>query len=116
MEQNEQFSVKREDMQKYVQKAWQEMQGFLHDQRKKYGNRYNSKNDYEQIDRRFDNAHQDPQKFLDEFMLIQQKRSSQPASVRTVIQHIGARAFQLATIDAQANQAQQKHKEENNKS
>lgn len=116
MEQNVQFSVKREDMQKYVQKAWQEMQGFLQGQRKKYGKRYNSKNDYEQIDRRFGNAYQDPQKFLDEFMLIQQKRSSQPASVRTVIRHIGARAFQLATIDAQANLAQQKHEEENNKS
>jgi hypothetical protein len=32
-----------------------------------------------------------------------------------VIQHIGARAFQLATIDAQANLAQQKQEEENSK-
>ena len=98
----EPITIQREDLLLYIKKAWNEMQASLRDQRKKYGARYNYRNNYELITEKFGDAFLNPGKYADEYILIQQKQSKLPASVRMVVQQIGARAINMLMLDKQA--------------
>ena len=97
----ETVSIKKEDLLPYIKNAWNEMQAFLRDQRKHYGARYNSRNNYELVEEKFGNAFVEPEKYADEYILIQAKQSKLPASVRMVVQQIGARAINMLMLDKQ---------------
>lgn len=97
----ETVSIKKEDLLPYIKNAWNEMQAFLRDQRKHYGARYNSRNNFELVEEKFGNAFVEPEKYADEYILIQAKQSKLPASVRMVVQQIGARAINMLMLDKQ---------------
>ena len=97
----EPITIKKEELLPYIKKAWREMQAFLHDQRQKFGARYNYRNNFELVDEKFGNAFIDPGKYADEYLLIQAKQSKLPASVRMVVQQIGARAINMLMLDKQ---------------
>lgn len=73
-----------------VKKSLEDMHNELRRQRNKYGVRYNHKNKYEQLNRRFG---EDPLKLIDEYNLILDKKSNQPAAVREPIEAIVATAI-----------------------
>lgn len=73
-----------------VEKSLEDMHNELRRQRNKYGARYNHKNKYEQLNRRFG---EDPLKLIDEYNLILDKKSNQPAAVREPIEAIVATAI-----------------------
>ena len=73
-----------------VKKSLEDMHNELRRQRNKYGARYNHKNKYEQLNRRFG---EDPLKLIDEYNLILDKKSNQPAAVREPIEAIVATAI-----------------------
>ena len=73
-----------------VKKSLEDMHNELRRQRNKYGERYNHKNKYEQLNRRFG---EDPLKLIDEYNLILDKKSNQPAAVREPIEAIVATAI-----------------------
>ena len=73
-----------------VEKSLEDMHKELRRQRNKYGAQYNQKNNYEQLNRRFG---EDPLKLIDEYNLILDKKSKQPAAVREPIEAIVATAI-----------------------
>ena len=73
-----------------VEKSLKDMHKELCRQRNKYGAQYNYKNNYEQLNRRFG---EDPLKLIDEYNLILDKKSNQPAAVREPIEAIVATAI-----------------------
>ena len=73
-----------------VKNSLEDMHNELRRQRNKYGVRYNHKNKYEQLNRRFG---EDPLKLIDEYNLILDKKSNQPAAVREPIEAIVATAI-----------------------
>ena len=73
-----------------VKKSLEDMHNELRRQRNKYGARYNHKNKYEQLNRRFG---EDSLKLIDEYNLILDKKSKQPAAVREPIEAIDATAI-----------------------
>ena len=70
--------------------------------RKKYGDRYNTKNIYEEFGRRF--GFNDPEKIWKEFELVFEKRSNQPSQIRKVIERIGDQARFIASHRYMAEQ------------
>ena len=101
------ITITRDDVLPYIRTAWNEMCSWRRQMRKTYGARYDFKNPYETIGKRFGNAGNDPGKFADEYILIQQKASRQPSCVRDVIAHIGSRAFWLC-YNAKLSQLKEK--------
>jgi hypothetical protein len=89
----------KEKMLPYIKVAWKEMQDFLNGKKKELGKMYNHRNNYEMVRERFGNAAEVPEKYVNEYILIQNKASRLPASVRMPIQQIGARALNLMLMD-----------------
>lgn len=73
-----------------VEKSLKDMHKELRRQCNKYGARYNFKNNYEQLNRRFG---EDPRKLIDEYNLILDKKSNQSVAVREPIKAIVATAI-----------------------
>ena len=73
-----------------VEKSLKDMHKELRRQRNKCGEKYNFKNNYEQLNRRFG---EDPRKLIDEYNLILDKKSNQPVAVREPIKAIVATAI-----------------------
>ena len=73
-----------------VKQAVEELKKKIAQARKKYGNRYNWKNVYEEFGRRF--GYNDPERIWEEFHLISNKQSKQPSTIREVIKLIGEMA------------------------
>lgn len=76
----------------YIKQQWQELQKFLREKRNQLGNKYNWNNNYEKIVSRFGDAGKEPEKFYNEFLLIIEKKSNLPVSVREPITAIVGRA------------------------
>ena len=96
--------IEKELLYPYFRKAWRSLEGYLRRERKRLGPMYNQKNMYEEVRRRFGNASREPEKFADEYILIQQKKSGQPSSIRMVIRAIGDLAIDLYMRDRQAEE------------
>ena len=87
-------SIPREYVLEGVKSTLASMHKMLDDAKRKYGDRYNRKNEYEQCLRRFNLDN--PEDTLKEYDLIMSKQSKQPSSVRWVIRQIGDNAFRYA--------------------
>lgn len=87
-------SIPREYVLEGVKYVLASMHKMLDDARRKYGDRYNRKNEYEECLRRFDLDN--PENTLKEYDLIMAKQSKQPSSVRGVIRQIGENSFRYA--------------------
>jgi len=82
----------KDDLRPYIRNVGKEIDKMLADARKEYGARYNKKNQYEELYRRFGDPQINPDKFYDEYKLILNKQSTLPAAVRNVVDSIGNRA------------------------
>lgn len=101
--------IPREYVLEGVKSTLASMHKMLDDAKRKYGDRYNRKNEYEQCLRRFNLDN--PEDTLKEYDLIMSKQSKQPSSVRWVIRQIGDNAFRYA-INKYLNVQQEKSEEQ----
>ena len=81
---------------KGVRKAVANVEAFLAKARKQYGDFYYRNNEYEAFSRRF--GYDDAEKIWQEYTLVANKRSGQPAAVRHVIRELGSRGRAYAII------------------
>lgn len=102
--------IPREYVLEGVKDVLASMHKMLDDAKRKYGHRYNWKNEYEECLRRFNLDN--PEDTLKEYDLIMAKQSKQPSTVRGVIRQIGENAFRYA-IKKYLNEQQKKSGEEN---
>lgn len=91
--------IKKEDLVPYIQKQGEEIKKMLDKARLEYGHRYNSKNRFEELYRRFQDPIWNPEVFADEFLLIIQRKSQLPASVRYVVRDICDAAYRQCLSD-----------------
>jgi hypothetical protein len=104
------ISIPREYVLEGVKDVLASMHKMLDDAKRKYGHRYNWKNEYEECLRRFNLDN--PEDTLKEYDLIMAKQSKLPSTVRGVIRQIGENAFRYA-IKKHLNEQQKKSGEEN---
>ena len=81
-------TLKQEEIVPYIRETWDEAEKQLVKIRAILGAKYNTKNAYEQIERRFCSAREEPEKWLAEYMLIEEKRSDLPSAVRRVVHDV----------------------------
>lgn len=93
MTNNMDIVIEGKDLVPFIKEQGKQMSKMLKDARYKYGERYNKKNRYEELIRRFGHPAQCPKKFAEEFLLIVDKKSTLPAAVRNVVSEIGQRAY-----------------------
>lgn len=86
--------IPREYVLEGIKDVLETMYKMLDDAKKKYGDSYNRKNEYEECLRRFDLD--DTEATLKEYELIMTKKSKQPSVIRGVIKQIGDNAFRYA--------------------
>ena len=103
----------KENLRPYIRQVGKEIDKMIADAREQYGARYNQKNKYEELYRRFGDPQKDPDKFFDEYTLILNKQSTLPAAVRNVVDTIGNRAGFAFLSDFYRKQAQEKKKDGN---
>lgn len=87
------IKVTYDDLRPFIVEVGKEIHNMLVEAQKKYGNRYNNKNRYEVMYKRFGDPIQDPERFYDEYGLILQKKSELPAIVRYTVESIMQTAF-----------------------
>ena len=97
----------KEDLRPFIRNVGNEIDKMLKEAREEYGARYNKKNQYEELYRRFGDPKKDPDKFYDEYLLIMAKKSQLPASVRTVVDSILSRAGYAYLTDFYRKQAKE---------
>lgn len=86
--------IPREYVLEGIKDVLETMYKMLDDAKKKYGDSYNRKNEYEECRRKFDLD--DTEATLKEYELIMTKQSKQPSVIRGVIKQIGDNAFRYA--------------------
>lgn len=105
MEQENIPNITLDDLVDEVRQSLREMHRALNEQREKLGVRYNHRNVYEQLGRRFG---EDPQKLIAEYNLILDKKSAQPASVREPIKAVVQTAINRLIVNkAKEHEAKQ---------
>ena len=114
-----QVSVSTEELIPYIMKQGEAVAKQVREARAQYGDRYNNKNKVEEMYSRFGNPkyRPDAEKFAKEYMLILQKKSSLPATVRYPVRDICAAAMNECYHDKvvalyKKQQEEQKKKEE----
>ena len=87
-----------------IKQAASEIKLKMMNARSKYGNRYNSKNDYEEFGRRF--GYDDPEKIWTEYDRVWNKQSNEPAVIRKVLKLLGdmARYYAVSRMNKEAKQ------------
>lgn len=85
--------VTYDDLKPFIVEVGKEINKMLVEAQIKYGNRYNNKNRYEVMYKRFGDPRKDPERFYDEYGLILQKKSELPAIVRYTVESIMQTAF-----------------------
>ena len=110
-----QVSVSTEELILYIMKQGEALAKQVREARTKYGYRYNNKNRVEEMYSRFGDPESRPgaEKFAKEYMLILQKKSSLPATVRYPVRDICAAAMNECYYDKMVAlaKAQKKAKE-----
>lgn len=91
--------ITKEDLVPYVISQGEALKKKVAEYRLKYGNRYNMKNSIEELYRRFGRPEEKPIEFVDEYVLILQKKSQLPAVIRPVIADIGNAAYANCYFD-----------------
>ena len=85
--------IKVKDLVPFIKEQGKQITKMLKEASDKYGARYNKKNRYEELIRRFGHPYKCPTKFAEEFGLIVDKKSTLPAAVRNVVSEICQRAY-----------------------
>jgi len=85
--------VTYDDLKPFIVEVGKKIHAMLVEARIKHGERYNNKNRYEEMYKRFGNPQRDPERFYDEYVLIMRKKSELPASVRYTVESIMQTAF-----------------------
>ena len=85
--------ISAKDLVPYIQRKGEMLLQEVVEARVKYGPRYNTRNNVEQMSTRFGNPKYDAEKFAKEYMLIIQEKSNLPASVRYVVRDLCDEAF-----------------------
>lgn len=85
--------VTYDDLKPFIVEVGKKIHDMLFEAQIKHGNRYNNKNRYEEMCKRFGDPRKDPKRFYDEYVLILRKKSDLPASVRYTIEAIMQTAF-----------------------
>ena len=102
-QQQQQISIPREYVLEGIKQSVKEMHRMLAEARKKYGARYNEKNEYAVCLRRYNLD--DYEATLKEYDLIMAKQSKLPASIRNVIRQHGDNAMRYGIWKYQQEQA-----------
>ena len=111
-EQSNKPQFTKEELRPFIRKVGKEIDKMLADARREYGHRYNKKNQYEELYRRFGDPQKDPDKFYDEYKLILAKQSTLPAAVRNTVDSICNRAGYAYMVDFYQKQSKQNLKKE----
>lgn len=85
--------VTYDDLKPFIVEVGKKIHDMLFKARIEHGDRYNNKNRYEEMYKRFGDPRKDPKRFYDEYVLILRKKSDLPASVRYTIESIMQTAF-----------------------
>ena len=93
------LTIKKEDLVPYIQKQGEEIKKMLDKARLELGSRYNPKNRFQELYRRFQDPQFNPEPFAEEFLLIIQKKSQLPAAVRYVVRDICEAAYRQCLSD-----------------
>lgn len=101
----------------YVQQSWDDAQQFMRKQREKLGSRFNHRNYYEQTKERFGSCtcEDDCLRYIEEYILISQKKSKLSANIRLVVKDVVDRAVDRYMADRilQEKEKSERHDEEN---
>lgn len=81
-------TVTKANLVPYIEKEGKRLADMLSNARMKLGARYNPKNSIEQMYAKFGNPKFEPEKFFDEYMLIIDKKSQLPASIRYTVRDV----------------------------
>lgn len=96
------MTIQPKDVYPYIVKAGEDLDDQLSIARQKYGNRYNRKNKYEQMYSKFGIPEDHPEQFYNEYVLITQKKSNLPASLREPVKEVCQMAVQMLINDLRA--------------
>ena len=102
-QQQQQISIPREYVLEGIEHSVKKMHRMLAEARKKYGARYNEKNEYAVCLRRYNLD--DYEATLKEYDLIMAKQSKLPASIRNVIRQHGDNAMRYGILKYRQEQA-----------
>lgn len=83
----------------YIEKEGKRLADMLSKARMELGARYNPKNSIEQMYAKFGNPKFEPEKFFDEYMLIIDKKSQLPASIRYTVRDVCLNAHRQCALD-----------------
>lgn len=101
----------------YVQQSWDDAQQFMRKQREKLGSRFNHRNYYEQTKERFGacTCEDDCLRYIEEYILISQKKSKLSANIRLVVKDVVDRAVDRYMADRilKEKEKSERHDEEN---
>lgn len=92
-ERKQQLTVSKEELVLYIKNQGIQLAEKLTDARKKFGDRYNSKNKAEEMIRRFGDPKTCPERFADEYFLLMAKTSQLPASIRDIVREVCEAAY-----------------------
>ena len=106
------LTIKKEDLVPYIQKQGEEIKKMLNKARLELGSRYNPKNRFQELYRRFQDPQFNPEPFAEEFLLIIQKKSKLPAAVRYVVRDICEAAYRQCLSDKLEEYNRRKKREE----
>ena len=106
-----QITITKEEIIPFIIEQGNALADQVKEAKKKYGPRYNHRNNVEMMYDKFGHPETNPQKFADEFLLIQQKKSNLPASVRYIVRDICTAALNRA-FAAKIQKLQEESKQE----
>jgi hypothetical protein len=109
-----QITITKEEVIPYIIKQGEGLSKQVREAKEKYGPRYNHRNNIEMMYEKFGNPNTRfvAEKFADEFLLIQQKKSSLPASVRYVVRDICSAAVNQCFYDKMKRLAEESKREQ----
>ena len=108
-----QITITKEEIIPFIIEQGNALADQVKEAKKKYGPRYNHRNNVEMMYDKFGHPERkfEAEKFADEFLLIQQKKSNLPASVRYIVRDICTAALNRA-FAAKIQKLQEESKQE----
>ena len=104
MAEENKVKVSTEDLIPYIKMYGADLKKQMAKAKEKYGVRYNEKNKAAELIRRFGDPEQVPEEYAKEYLLILQKKSTLPASVRYCVRDVCAIAMNHYLFDLQQKQ------------
>ena len=92
-------TVTKANLVPYIEKEGKRLADMLSKARMELGARYDPKNSIEQMYAKFGNPKFEPEKFFDEYILIIDKKSQLPASIRYTVRDVCLNAHRQCALD-----------------